>query len=94
MFYVPKKNRRFNVFKRVNVLQVRDIYNRIGERLPQGSIKGAVAIFNTSKIDQLSIGELYADMELDNSVNNSQVVVDNSTKSDKTDEGASATSEE
>lgn len=93
MYFVPKKNKRFNVFKRVKVLRVKDIYNRIGERMPKASTTGAVAIFNTSKIDQLNIGEIYANIELEQSTQSNEVVVETATQSDNSDEGASATSE-
>lgn len=54
---IPKSMRKVNAFKDVKVLTNKDIYDKVGERMPSMPATGCKAIFGLSKVNAISVGE-------------------------------------
>lgn len=54
---IPKPMRKVNAFKDVKVLTNKDIYDKVGERMPSMPSTGCKAIFGLSKVNAISAGE-------------------------------------
>lgn len=54
---IPKPMRKVNAFKDVKVLTNKDIYDKVGERMPSMPATGCKAIFGLSKVNAISAGE-------------------------------------
>lgn len=54
---IPKSMRKVNAFKDVKVLTNKDIYDKVGERMPSMPTTGCKAIFGLSKVTAISAGE-------------------------------------
>lgn len=57
---IPKTMRKINAFKDVKVLSNKDIYDKVGERMPHMPKTGSKAFFGLSKIDAIDAGEQLA----------------------------------
>lgn len=54
---IPKSMRKINAFKDVKVLTNKDIYDKVGQRMPSMPATGCKAIFGLSKVTAISAGE-------------------------------------
>lgn len=62
--YTPKKCRKHNEFKQVRVMTTRDLYEKLGERVPQVQKTGGIAVYNLSKVEALAAGADIVDAEM------------------------------
>lgn len=54
---IPETMKKINAFEDVKVLTNKDIYEKVGQRMPQQSAAGCKALFGLSKVQSAALGE-------------------------------------
>ena len=54
---IPESMKKINAFEDVKVLTNKDIYEKVGQRMPQQSASGGKALFGLSKVQSAALGE-------------------------------------
>lgn len=54
---IPETMKKINAFEEVKVLTNKDIYEKVGQRMPQQSASGVKALFGLSKVQSAALGE-------------------------------------
>lgn len=54
--FATKKQKKINAFEHVKVLSTKDIYEKLGPRVPQMKHTDGVVVFGRRKLDQVSLG--------------------------------------
>lgn len=54
---IPEIMKKINAFEDVKVLTNKDIYEKVGQRMPQQSASGGKALFGLSKVQSAALGE-------------------------------------
>lgn len=54
---IPETMKKINAFEDVKVLTNKDIYEKVGQRMPQQQTSGGKALFGLSKVQSAALGE-------------------------------------
>lgn len=54
---IPETMKKINAFEDVKVLTNKDIYDKVGQRMPQQQTSGGKALFGLSKVQSAALGE-------------------------------------
>lgn len=62
--FATKKQKKINAFENVKVLSTKDIYEKLGPRVPQMKHTDGVVVFGRRKLDQVALGSDLANQSM------------------------------